>query len=1124
MAIVTGDRYLEHLVQFVERNAGPLLEGALTLKLNPVGLHYVHTRLEALQELEGLLAGAPVDYLRAYVSDLGDHRALEQLRRILELLTALKVVTVLPPPGRDPTPLSLLPFGRLKVLELRGCDLSTTAAKGLLDLRHTLEKLVCHNSTDALRHVFASRIADIKDSPAWNKLRFVSCTCNDLVLMDESLQLLPVVETLDLSRNRFAKLDNIRKCTKLRYLDLGFNHLRTISPLSEVSCRIVKLVLRNNALTSLRGIENLKSLEGLDLSYNIISSFTDLEILTSLPSLHNLWLEGNPICCSRWYRAHVFSFFSNLEKLKLDEKVISTREYWERHVIFARRQKKPAGYGFYFPAKDASEDESHISMKKKKHSRLASIEEEEQRRIICSDQESLSCDSDSLRKEEIISDTDTRVADSNNRAKYMKNDQSVLWLREFQESFDQTPDEAEVKSHSTEFSLVPHNMRQRKSHKPSEISSTHVANPTVISSGGTSSRILESDKSFKDAYPYIGDHRSNGIEKMECSVVNSGNVTLIETNLGLNSEQDILKYNLTEPQGVSPLELKLHSSPSHSTVEGHQVEGITKLGSLTAIDDIIGSQSSMYPRSPPHYREDILHRRLYLEEEFLQQSADSLSVRSSDSDTSCSDVASCELNSSNSDLDGLLIQTSANQGFSGYSLASLNLEHHAERKHDKASVRENSIMISDNSTEQESDIDILKNGDKPSSTHGISVNGCYGFAHGTSQEVGGIEKQRGRGKLKRRFITLSEDLHEKPIYEKLNGVLEFTKTDGYGQWNITSEEPSVKAEQSCCNNHSSIVGGCNSCAKAGTSSLDLAQYEHIMDFFHRKVAGFGASETFEEVVRCDCVFQCGTVFQESEVAVLRSCEDKLYILLTEATPDGRDIVSEVLGCHKFEDLREVVVGLGLQALRIYLEGSTTYLFFTRISEKSKSLLSLLRLCDSTALTRACSLTSWEQVQVKLLEKCLCKDLKIGIFFYSMLLFWHDDSEGQSWFTRSIFVVEGHMVVCIENLVQFGSSIDDCGLTCPYYSLDSCCAIQDILEMVIELGDSRCLTLTFADFMSGVDCFADNAEKEKPSVETSKVRIWKLKWYSEETLFKFVALLKAIRAGLTASPLPLKGIS
>ncbi|KAF3630731.1 hypothetical protein FXO37_28345 [Capsicum annuum] len=102
--------------------------------------------------------GAPVDYLHAYVSDLGDHRALEKLRRILRLLTSLKVVSVLPAPARDPTPLSLLPFGRIKVLELRGCDLSTSAAGGLLKLRHNLEKLIF-------------------------------------------MQLFPVVETLDLSRN-----------------------------------------------------------------------------------------------------------------------------------------------------------------------------------------------------------------------------------------------------------------------------------------------------------------------------------------------------------------------------------------------------------------------------------------------------------------------------------------------------------------------------------------------------------------------------------------------------------------------------------------------------------------------------------------------------------------------------------------------------------------------------------------------------------------------------------------------------------------------------------------------------------------------------------------------------------
>lgn len=193
---------------------------------------------------------------------------------------------------------------------------------------------------------------DIKDSPVWSKLSYVSCASNGVVLMDESLQLLPAIETLDLSRNKFAKVDNLRKCTKLRNLDLGFNHLRSISSLSEVSVsfivhsrtldcrvadceytllavftvtcaylqvssRIVKLVVRNNALSTVNGIENLKSLMGLDLSYNIISNFSELEILGTLSLLQNLWLEGNPICCARWYRAHVFSFFRNPENVSI---------------------------------------------------------------------------------------------------------------------------------------------------------------------------------------------------------------------------------------------------------------------------------------------------------------------------------------------------------------------------------------------------------------------------------------------------------------------------------------------------------------------------------------------------------------------------------------------------------------------------------------------------------------------------------------------------------------------------------------------------------------------------------------------------------------------------------------
>lgn len=110
-------------------------------------------------------------------------------------------------------------------------------------------------------------------------------------------------------------LDIVLLLLEVSHSVVGFgSRYQTCCPL-QVSCQIVKLVLRNNAISTLRGIENLKSLEGLDLSYNLISNFSELEILSGLPSLQSLWLEGNPLSCARWYRAHVFSFFRHPDKV-----------------------------------------------------------------------------------------------------------------------------------------------------------------------------------------------------------------------------------------------------------------------------------------------------------------------------------------------------------------------------------------------------------------------------------------------------------------------------------------------------------------------------------------------------------------------------------------------------------------------------------------------------------------------------------------------------------------------------------------------------------------------------------------------------------------------------------------
>lgn len=169
--------------------------------------------------------------------------------------------------------------------------------------------------------------------------------------------------------------------------------------------------------------------------------------------------------------------------------------------------------------------------------------------------------------------------------------------------------------------------------------------------------------------------------------------------------------------------------------------------------------------------------------------------------------------------------------------------------------------------------------------------------------------------------------------------------------------------------------------------------------------------------------------------------------------------------------------------------------------------------------------SWEQVQVRLLEKDICGSLKMGIILFSMLLFWQNKCEGESWVLRSLFVTEGCLLLCAENLVQFSLVEDDNGSFSPYYSLDSCCPIQDILELVVELNGSRCLTLTLNNITSGSICFAGTSANEKPPKgENAQVWSWKLKWFSEESLLKFVAVLKAIHLGLTMRPLSVKCIS
>ncbi|KAL6867581.1 hypothetical protein ACP4OV_015605 [Aristida adscensionis] len=1113
-APVTGDRYLDLLVRFVARNAGALLDGTLTLRLHPVGLHYVASRLDALRELEAVGAGAPVDYLRAYVADLGDHRALEQLRRILRLLTSLKVVAA--GPARDPAPLSLLPFARLRVLELRGCDLSTSAARGLLDLRHTLERLVCYNSTDALRHVFASRITDIKDSPVWSRLSYVSCSSNDLVLMDESLQLLPAVETLDLSRNKFAKVDNLRKCTKLRILDLGFNHLRSISSLSEVSCRIVKLVVRNNALTTVHGIENLKSLMGLDLSYNIISNFSELEILGALPLLQNLWLEGNPICCARWYRAHVFSFFRNPENLKLDDKGMNTQEYWEKQVLFACRQNQPAGYGFYFPAIDDHEDDDTLSSKMRKISRLASIVEGE--RNLCDegvDQQSTPRDSDSSKKDEIAAAEDEiKIASLINTAELLKKEKSNNWLLEFKEWMDENSEKTEGDSLHVEFSNGNGKyMRQKKRQKAHTETANDMLDLVHTSEGGSSSNLLESDSSFTDN----ACTGANGVKR--------------ETSNRDNLDQSHVGMHLNSFQRPPPLEL-VHTS--HSDTISELEDGSRNLlangtPSNTMSKLMEPTLPYAYPSSlsPPQYKEDILQRRLFLEEEFLQISGDLHYVGSLGSDSSCSDDSSGDMCSCNSEDDCVAIQTKMEVALNGQiaSFPFVDSDSDDEEKNilESFSVGKGS---SDHSTEEEASCTDAKAFNIKEFEDSNQSNGHL------SGESGHLVRQKGKQKFRRRVS---------PIFKNHNGTKqELLKTNGdqvdehilrEQNGRLTSNPSNIipHKEHVSERHYSSIPRRNNSSHGANTISRNIDKHKIVEEFFNTEVVNNEESEACEEVACCAYLFHDESCLVQRDVALLRSTQNKLYVLLLDM---DKEAMPRLLGSHRLENLEKVSIGLGLQALRVHMVDNTTHLFLTRTSKEAQDVLSLLHV---DRLSHGISLQSWENIQVKLLEKCICENAKMGIYLYSMLMFWKNDAEvfhlkplpevqsRDSLVMRSIIVLERSILVCSEDLDQFGCFDSDSNSR--YFSLDVCCAIDDIQELVVDQRNNKCLTMVLDNRLQEGKLHRHFRNlHDKRSDEMDRVCTWKLKWFSEETLLKFISVLKALYSAAVASSFPVKCIS
>lgn len=251
------------------------------------------------------------------------------------LLSNVKAIKIIPEPASSSSLLSetinLAPFHQLTHLEVR--NIPIIHLSHLSQLRSQLHHLVLYACLDSLDDALQGCGGDnCSETFLWSELHSLHVTSCQTIDLGTGLQLAPWLKTLNLTFNELTdnSTQSLSTLMTLHSLTLDFNSLQRIpvlAPSARTTLKVLKL--RQNQLDSLRGVEQLVSLEELDVAYNCISSGEALSALSFLPHLVKLSLEFNPLSYVKEYRLVVLRRVSsgvNRKKFRLDEQLLSSIE------------------------------------------------------------------------------------------------------------------------------------------------------------------------------------------------------------------------------------------------------------------------------------------------------------------------------------------------------------------------------------------------------------------------------------------------------------------------------------------------------------------------------------------------------------------------------------------------------------------------------------------------------------------------------------------------------------------------------------------------------------------------------------------------------------------------------
>ncbi|XP_078580309.1 serine/threonine-protein kinase 11-interacting protein-like isoform X2 [Branchiostoma floridae x Branchiostoma japonicum] len=315
--------FIAELANLLRENVEGILDGSSKLSLTSSSVCYLNECFDRVCEGD---RNQGFEVVRAQVTNSRVYSDIQLLFDLVQKTLSLKLVlssTTLQGGVR------VARFRSLTTLEIKRVPIHLVV--GLQVLRSQLQIIICSRCITRLQDVFATCGGDSSMPLSWPELHTVNMSYNSLERLDDSLRLLQQVTVLDLSHNSIKVTGkHLEYLPSLTHLNLGYNQLEAVPTLSITArSKLQSLILKNNNLDNIEGVESFHKLHELDLSNNCLYDHSMLEPLGFLNFLHMLSLYGNPLSfhpAHRQQTARHLSPIVGMQELILDGKKLTREE------------------------------------------------------------------------------------------------------------------------------------------------------------------------------------------------------------------------------------------------------------------------------------------------------------------------------------------------------------------------------------------------------------------------------------------------------------------------------------------------------------------------------------------------------------------------------------------------------------------------------------------------------------------------------------------------------------------------------------------------------------------------------------------------------------------------------